>query len=353
MAGPYMSPDELKHERVQPVSAGELRRVLMLVVLFAVSANVLAGVVLRRWSPNFGYAVANMKWERLLTLHEPVDWLVLGDSTANQGVDPQVLATHLGGRALNLATIADMTAINDAWMLQEYVRRFGPPRGVILVHAYDMWSREVVDQTLGEVPLPWGYWWRLDPPLQVGFARAVRLAALRYVPLYARQDSLLALIRGTAPRDVPPLTDGGFMEAWKAAPTQVDADAAEHLTFTRRGGRVLSDDNRRALAAIGALADEYGFEVFVASSPLYEPLYRDATFRGFYDKVGTRLKAWTNERPHRHYVFSKPVLFSRDVMQNADHVTTAGARHYTEVLAERIEAIRQRAGASGAAAIPE
>src|SRR4249920_755258 len=104
MARPYVAPDELKHERVQPVSVGEFRRVLTLVVLLVVSANVLAGLVLQRWSPNLGYAVAKKKWEILLTLHGPVDWLILGDSTANQGVDPRVLATHLGGRALNLGT---------------------------------------------------------------------------------------------------------------------------------------------------------------------------------------------------------------------------------------------------------
>jgi hypothetical protein len=341
MERPCVEPSELKHERVKPVSARELRLVLALTVLIAVSANVFAGLVLDRRPANLGYELAKMKWGRLLALQQPVDWLVLGDSSGNQGVDPRVLATHLGGHAINLATIADMTAVNDVWMLDEYLRRFGPPRGVILVHVYDMWGRSILDQMVAEIPLPWGYWRRLEPRLPVGIARSGRLAALRYVPLYSRQDSLLALLRGTADDIFPPFTDDGFMQVRRPSPRRVDADAREHLTFTRQPERIMSDDNRRALAAIGALSDHYGFEVFLASSPLYDRLYGDAVFRHYYDDVGERLRAWTRQSPHRHYVFTEPMLFSRDVMQNADHVTTAGAARYSDALATTIGAIER------------
>jgi hypothetical protein len=337
MPPPHVTTAELKGEHLTPVSARDLKRLIALTLALVACGNLLAGWVLARWSPNIGYTVVREKWTMLQRLDQPADWLVLGDSSANQGVDPLVLEAHLGGRVVNLATVADMLALNDAWMLQYYIARFGPPRGVVLVHAYDMWERDARDQLLAEVPLPWGYWNNLQPTLTVDTWRALKLAELRYLPLYSRHDSLLMLIRGWwRPGDGPRFTPAGYMPVGEADPQQVDADMREHLAATDGRLFVMSADNRRALGHIGRLASAHNFDVFLAHAPLHDRLYAHDSFRAYLAQVTFSLEQWADDDPHRHFLFPAPILFSRDRMQNVDHLTVTGAARYTEVLAVAI-----------------
>ena len=130
--------------------------------------NLLAIWVVQRYSPNRGYRLVREKWTLLLNLKEPVEWLVLGDSSGNQAVDPALLDARLGGRSLNLCTTGNALVLGDLWMLETYLRRFGPPRGVVLVHTYDLWGRDKNSNTVADVPLPWGYWTEREHPLHLG-----------------------------------------------------------------------------------------------------------------------------------------------------------------------------------------
>src|SRR5438128_2449200 len=114
---------------------GTIGGVLALVAL----ANTAALFVLSRHPVNHGYKVIGAKWELLREQERPVDWLVLGDSSGNQGVVPAVLSERLGGSSLNLCTVGDLLAVNDAWMLETYIGTVGAPRKVLMVHAYDIW----------------------------------------------------------------------------------------------------------------------------------------------------------------------------------------------------------------------
>jgi len=335
-----VTPRELKNESPAPQTRQELLLVLALTTILLVIANLIAAVVLDRWSPNFGYVVINAKWNKLVALDKPVDWLVLGDSSANQGIDPRVLERRLGGRAINLATIADMLAVNDAWMLERYVSQFGPPRAVVLGHVYDVWERKLLDPLIAEVPLPWGYWRSMNPPVEVGMKRALKLAELRYVPLYSRQESLLMLLRGWVnPLAFPSIREDGFMEVPEPDPLQVSRDMQEHLEATRGRKFTMSDDNQRALMEIRELANHYDFEVILAGAPLYDALYQRATFRSYYDDVADALNQWVQPNPHWHYVFRQPMLFPRRMMQNVDHLTVQGAQDYSANLADAIASL--------------
>ncbi|MEB3357540.1 MAG: hypothetical protein VKK04_12500, partial [Synechococcales bacterium] len=64
--------------------------------------NVLANGFLDYLISRQGYFLASYKWNLLTDLKQPADWLVLGDSSCNQGVVPEILSQELGGTALNL-----------------------------------------------------------------------------------------------------------------------------------------------------------------------------------------------------------------------------------------------------------
>jgi hypothetical protein len=330
---------ELKGERIKLVTGRELMAVAVLTLAIVTCANVAARWAVDKLSPNLGFVVYQTKWTQLLSRSEPADWVVLGDSSANQGVDPRVLERDLGGTAVNLATLADATAVMDAWMLQRYIDRFGPPRAAVLVHVYDMWSRGFEYQLMAETPLPWGFWTGMEPRVDMGLRHTLQVAEFRYLPLYTRKESLLLLLHGETYAERPAITDSGFMSVTHASAHGVAADAREHLEFTRTHTFRISPENRRALDTIATLANRYNFDVFLANSPLYSGVYEDPAFRRYYEDVVGTLDTWVAANRHIHYLFEQPLRFSSDVMTNVDHVTAAAASRYSDELARRLSSL--------------
>lgn len=120
----------------------------------ALLVNALAAAYLD-WRPvNLGYRVIKTKWRLLAAQRRPVGWLVLGDSTGNQGIVPEVLSEKLGGSTLNLCTIGALGAWNDAWMLEAYARVAGAPRHVLVVHTYQAWTHPLNIEAVAQIP-PW------------------------------------------------------------------------------------------------------------------------------------------------------------------------------------------------------
>jgi len=211
---------------------------------------------------------------------------------------------------------------------------------VVLIHVYDMWQRPFQYQLLAETPLPWGYWNTMEPRVGMNFRQTMQVAEFRYLPLYARQDSLLLLLHGKTDFDERPvITDRGFMRVTRANPRSVAADVQEHLAFTRDNTFTMAEENQRALDTIVALADRYNFDVFLANAPLYSGVYDNQTFRAYYQQVVDALTTRFAANRHFHYLFQQPMLFSIDVMRNVDHLTTRGAVRYSEELARRLETL--------------
>ncbi len=80
------------------------------------------------------------KWQLAGDPGRAFDWIILGDSSGALGVDPEVLSQHLPGEAVNLCTFGGMGITGDLWMLDHYLATHPSPRGIILVHAADVWT---------------------------------------------------------------------------------------------------------------------------------------------------------------------------------------------------------------------
>jgi hypothetical protein len=271
-----------------------------------------------------------------------VDDLVLGDSSCNQGVNPVVLAGALNDqKAVNLCTIGDMLALNDAWMLQTYIERFGAPRRVIIVHVYDIWSRDFDWDQVGSVPLGLMTLRQLRPEVQLKRWQLRSYIESRYFPLYSRNLSLQAKLRSGDPRirnsPGPRRVDSlGFLADTVAFPDSVEQDLRGHLKFLAKETFELSGDNRRSLARIARLAEEHDFDVYLASAPVYERLAEAAPFRNYLAQVHEALASASGEGSRVHLVFDQPMTFPASQMQNADHLVLDAANRYTRALATRI-----------------
>jgi hypothetical protein len=308
-----------------------------LVLIFVASVNVTVYWSLNRFPINSGYALVQAKWNLLKRLPAPVDVLVLGDSSGNQGVVPQILGAALGGSTINACTLADALILNDAWMLDLYIRRFGPPKHVILVHVYDVWHRDVSYDVLAQIPLPWGFWSDLEPRLPLTLMEQGRIWIHRYVPLYSQHKSLARAIRtpwNMSSRQLV-LTEDGFMSVATANPEGVEGDAREHHQFVQSGRARISKANQIALERIMRLASQYGITVTLANSPLYAGLYRDPQIRTYIADLNDQLASLlVSGAGHVQHVFTEPMLFEARDMQSADHLTASAAVRYTERLAE-------------------
>lgn len=321
------------------------RRRLALTLCGALGAfvviNAAASAFLERRSANLGYSLIRTKWAMLLSLKKPVDWLILGDSSGNQGVIPEILEAKVGGSALNLCTIADMLTVDDAWMLETYLSRFGAPKAVVLVHVYDLWRREPNLSVLAQAPLGWRARRRLEPRIGLSFRQELDWWLNHNAVLYAENVTLSTLLKDprllfTHPRPLPKIGLSGFMAVTAANPARVEEQREGHAQFVRQNKFRVSELNRLGLEEILALADKYDFDVYFAQSPLYEGLYRDEGFREYFDQVQRMLGAYALRNPRFHLVFHAPILFRKDQMENADHVIESAARDYTSRLASQL-----------------
>jgi hypothetical protein len=313
---------------------------LVVALVVVVMANWGAQTTLTKYTPNMGYWLIHEKWTRLESLDKPVDWLMLGDSSCNQGVRPDVWSQVGLGSAVNLCTIGDMTAINDAWMLETYLAKHPPPKAVVLVHVYDAWHRAsgvLRHSLLGKIPLNYGFWDRMNPKVELTSKQNLNFLLTRYFPLYSDNKSLAkwALSPTTQAFSVD---EHGYMSWGKADPAQVHADLERHKRFLRDREFALSRDNGEALERLRALANERGFDVYIANGPIYEELRRQPTFRAYLAQLNAEMRRFTNSSPRLHFVLQDPPTFQADEMVNCDHLIDDAARVYTEELAAAVKA---------------
>lgn len=339
--------DRLPTERPTAASPRKVLGVLALAGATAALLNALAGAVLAERTTNRAYWLVGQKWGLLEGLPAPVDWLIVGDSSCNQGIRPEIFEERLGQRAVNVCTVADMLAVGDAWMLERYIERHGPPKHVLMVHVYDMWQRDLrslqKQPLLAKIPLDWGYWRALTPALDLDAGAERSLWVARYLPLWAENKTLASWLRHPSKlwrRDFT-LTPEGFMPLEKANPKGVRKDAKQHFTATRSKRFKLSRVNAEALGRVRELADEHGFDVWIAPGPLWEGAWKEKSFVRYFESVMDELAGFAATSARMHVLFREPMTFPEGQMENADHLVAKAAVKYTERL---IEAYRAASG---------
>lgn len=310
-------------------------------LIFAL-ANVGANLYLKNFPENRGYWVIQQKWSILMNLKQPVDWLVLGDSSCNQGVVPEVLETELSGKAVNLCTIGDSLVLNDAWMLSKYIKKYGAPKNIVIVHVYDIWQREINWDVTSQTPLAWGYWNQLEPNFDLSFQEKKKVFLSKYIPLYSQSTSLKEVVRNSdrlfQSKDYS-LNENGFMGATESNSGEVEKDTQGHINEVKEMTFSFSNTNQKAIDAIVELAEKHDINVYLANSPLYEKLYQNPEFKTYYDRVQQELAKLSDRTNHKiQRVMTKPMTFKKEEMENADHLIVSAAESYTKQLAKEIRA---------------
>jgi hypothetical protein len=318
------------------------------VSLFAavVALNLGARAALDASPSNRAYWLVKEKWARVLH-GAPAEVLVLGDSSCNQGLDPAVLTSVLGVPAVNLCTVGDLLAVNDVWMLAEWLVRHPAPKDIIVMHAYDGWHRGESYVTrnplLAKIPLPWGFWRRMKPSLAISANDEWALAAARWLPLWAENKTLSTWLLGKQqpPDEAFALTDAGFMAVKSAHPVRVAKDVKEHKSFLARNKSRLSAANAEALEQLKELARAHGLRVWLVPSPVAKTLARERSFLAYWKNLKALMDAKIDDEPRVSWLMADPLEFAPNEMENADHVTARAAERLSRAVATALARARE------------
>jgi hypothetical protein len=310
-------------------------------VLFAFLLNLALIPIMAKYTPNSGYKIVAKKWD-LLKKAPGVDFLIIGDSSGDQGLDPDVIQKVWGLDALNLCTVGDMMVLNDAAMVEEYLRNHEPPKMVIDVHVYDVWDRDVSGSVLAQIPYSLGELKQVTPWLDHNFDWSLDVLTNRYLPLYSESKSVKQLAFNVLTRrkartdEADKIQPNGFLRQENSDPDLVNTDLAKHTETLRTMKAKISDTNKAALERLIHLSNEHGFSFYLVSAPIYQGLADLPDFQRHQKELIAKLEEIMKGASHGAIIFPVPKAFPMPVMQNVDHLTVEGAQEFTRDVIEEI-----------------
>jgi len=325
-------------EIARPVRRKEILLTLLGSLLILLLANVATILYLPKHGTNWGDRIIEYKWQMLLHMDEPVNWLILGDSSGATAVVPSIIDQTLGGTSVNLCTHGGLGIVNDAWMLDTYIERFGPPKAVLLVHFPSAWNTNPVLYSLLQIPLGWGFWSRLQPPVELSPKQSFDAFLTRYAPLYSHSTTMNLLLKTPwlASASDPSFQDNGLLLLPRADPSAVIAQAQEMISSVTGTEVVFNEVAEGAFEHIAALAEQFNFDVYLANGPIYEGLTENQEYLAYLSRFGDWLDTFAAKHERVHYVLRKPVTFPADLMELTVHVIGSAAPQYTEALVSDI-----------------
>jgi hypothetical protein len=338
-------PARVRRLREKPTSAMLVYFVLEVLgsLVVMVLLNFFALWYLGHFSTNFGYWTIHQKWALLGKMDAPVDWLILGDSSCNQGVSPAQIQEQLGETAMNLCTVGNMTVLNDVWMLEEYIQRFGPPKGVVIGHVYDIWYRDLDTLILGQIPRPWGFWKEHTLGKDLLDSADIRSSLIqeRIVPLLSQRLTIREMLRSFMFGRLLPfkskwhIDEYGFLKSEEAQPEFAIQDGQKHMQFVDENDPSISSINQQALERLIEIAETYQLPIYLVNSPLYEGLNADDEFQTYLAELHRQIKTIIGESQYVHMI-PEIKTFPATQLQTADHLTFPGAKVYTDWLIQKV-----------------
>ena len=310
------------------------------VVLGAI--NLAAWVLAQRMPLSHDVNMTRSKW-RILRESEPgLDCLVVGDSSGNFGVVPEVLEAELGWDTRNACTMGRFLSVGDAWMLREFIDLHGPPSHVVSVHAVRRWEETLAPASLAQVPLPFGFW-NEAPVLDLSWQDERDVFLARFLPLYSSHLSLARWLReGRVGIENPiAITDSGRGLLPKASPAGVTRKAIQfRKQLAARQELAIEPANVLALETMRDLADEYGFRLYLAHGPVFDGLAKTPAYRRYLKLLNAHLAGFAASSPNVEVVLRNPVRFDKGSMENPNHLVGDAPEAYTRRLAAALGALQ-------------
>lgn len=328
----------LPNEDIKDRSWGYVAKVVAITLTIVFAANGAAFYYINAWQPNLLYHLVKVKWGLVDKKASTKDWLVLGDSSCNQGVDPDVVYEILQEDALNLCVVGDYLSVGSSWLLDAYIRKNGAPDNILLVYSHRVWDRK--EQPLNMIeqgPYRFILNEQLGDTLKYSVLERIKLEAIHYFPLAVHTASIREFLSNPANpvkhKQKYTVHSNGFMEALNGPSKDWLQKEYEILEQAKayRSGLEVSPANLSGLKQIYRLADENNIEVYIASAPVYEKRYNNADTKAYFAQIDSFI-AHTADTYGWQYIKIPGAVFSDSYMEDEVHLTYQGARLYTERL---------------------
>ncbi|MCB9507586.1 MAG: hypothetical protein H6700_07860 [Myxococcales bacterium] len=329
---------QLPDEQVDDAPAGSAVRLVLGVVVVLSLVNAAIWFGLDASPRNRGYEVVAHKWELARDATAPVDLLLIGDSSCNQGIRPEVLGEAIGGTALNLCAIGSATTAHDAYLLAYYLEHVGRPRAIVVVHTWDTWQRDAskLRAMLWKIPVGSAAWAGRRPELTLSSRERFNANFGGLLPLYSQQISVRALLRSPRGGERIEFLPGGFMPMESPGNTAwLEGNLSEHVALVEHEAFTVSEWSRSGIDATLDLAAAAGVPVLLASAPAYERLAENPSFQAWEDGY----EAFLNELAGRDGVsvlLGRPVPLPAEQLEKVDHPNPDGAAVYSRALADAL-----------------
>jgi len=327
---------KIPKEIIPEATTKTILQTILTTLILVLLTNIAIALLLPSIQPNRGYWLIQQKWNWILNTNENVDMLILGDSSGNQGFIPEIYSKITGRSAYNACTIGDMTLSNDAWMLDEYLKRHLAPKQVLILHTFDAWNRSVQVSCLANIPISID---DLHPPLGLNIKQKKDYWLCRLFPLYAYSYSIkeVLLKPHLALTQRVHLTNG-YMCVQEPNTSQVHESMAHHIADIEHNSEYsLNVPHIEALKYINNLAATFNFQVFLVNTPYCDQLDENLYFLMHYKKIQTMLNQLTKEFSHITFI-EKRMTYPANLMEQDDHLIHRTAIDFTKRITEQLTA---------------
>ena len=341
-----MAKSILPEENINIKNRIRLIPILIIVFVFFITINFLTYFYLNKYTSNKGYFIVNKKWDIVTKTKKSknVKWLIVGDSSGNQGVSTDLFEDGFGGEAYNVCTLGDNTCLIDSWMIDYWIRKNGAPENILMVHVYDVWERSGNSFMFSQNPLTLAFTMSLKPDV-FSISKKVNLLFKKYFALYFQNNSVSRIIK--TPRNLfrehYEMGEHGYMQSSVSKEEKVHEDIKGHLwnLRNRKEKMAFSNINKTSLNEIKRMVEENNINLFIANSPIAIELYSAKEYQHYFNEITSSLSNYCNESPKIHYINNPQMIFADTLMENADHLIHSAALEYSNNLIQEIKRINK------------
>jgi len=282
-------------------------------------------------NPNRGYDVIQHKWN-LVKQKQDNKWLILGDSSGNQGFNNALFNEKMNTSSINLCTTGDMLLVDDFWLLDEYLKNNPAPESIILIHSYDvLLSSSISDGGLHNIPINLKH-----SALALGDQKQISYA--KFFPLAYQKSSLVQFVG--RPKSL-------FQKSYSydkhgqqivniGDPSKVNRDLEGHIK--KLNGRTdfkISEKNKEALNALLKLTEQHQIQLYFAWAPTYQKAFENLKFEELFSNLQGQLEGLTYGKVK--FINIPPMLFEANELEGSiDHIIYDASKKYTEALMKQI-----------------
>ena len=283
------------------------------------------------------------------------DIVILGDSSSGLAFDVSSLEKMTGKTVLKLSLFGNATIAGNYMMLKEYVKTKPPPKYLLVMNVYDVWTRGLHEDA------PFKIFWRNYPSMFFD------PGLLKIMPLYMVNEKLILykICNSILPSftfhheikrflgDMRSFVDKSKEAAnrikkqvdedlvlksdRKSLPERIHKDRLSHEIKTRGKEFNVSMWNKYYSDKLFQLAKEHNIKIYICPPPLYDDYYYKNVNPMFFKDYMIFLRSLKNPQDNIFLLYDELYIVDESKLWNSiDHLNTSESVIFTEYIAGKL-----------------